>query len=155
MKKTFLLFCFALLCTSCINNWWDHFVPRIWFVRNATGQTLILKCPVYESDEHISNPIVASGFEYRELVLTPNYGGSMICRIDSKPRFNYYFIQSAEAFGEDVSWQILSEDGEVLKTWKYSDRNLPGQRFFEESEWHETQSGLWPACYFNISFEDI
>ncbi len=45
-------------------------------------------------------------------------------------------VRAVKEFGEDASWQILSEDGTaVLRTWRYSDRDLPNQRFFDESSW--------------------
>lgn len=161
MKKLILFLVVVVLFTmfsACINKWWEYYDPKIWSIYNATEQTLTLKCPIYESDKHISNPIFASDFKYRELELEPK-SRVLICRggIPKKiiQEFDYYFTQSAEAFGEDVSWQILSEDGAVLKIWNYSDRDLPDQRFFDKSEWRDTQSGLWPTFSFAITPEDI
>jgi hypothetical protein len=74
----------------------------------------------------------------------------------------YYFRRSANSYGEDVYWQILSEDGTELKTWNYSDIGSTDQRFFEESSWlyeeKPGEGGFIVAEYswtFEIQPEDI
>jgi hypothetical protein len=142
----------------------------LWYVYNDTEQTLILKCPYPGKGKGISfYPIVPENIEYKEFKIAPksrlltatdgtteySICSGMIPK-DCESPFNYYFMQSAEALGENVSWQIFSEDGEVLKTWTYSNKDLPDERFFDESEWHEVQSGLWRNAYsFKITPEDL
>ncbi len=53
--------------------------------------------------------------------------------------FFSFWVRAVKEFGEDASWQILSENDVVLKTWNYSDYGLPNQQFFEESSWHYSQ----------------
>lgn len=160
MKNLILLICIASLFASCKrNDWHEDYVPRMWYIGNRTDQTLIFKHPYPGVGEGISfYPILAEKIRYRETRISP-YERVAICRgmipKESEPWVNFYFSQSAEALGEDVIWQIISEDGEVLKTWNYSDRYLPDQRFFNEKEWYETRSGLWPAFGFGITPEDI
>ncbi len=157
MRKLYLLG-LTLLCVSCGKGWWENYAAIIWTVRNDTEQTLILKSLYFDTGMPSSNPMLPGNLEYREFEIEPNKS-IMICKgmvpKGSRPWFNYYFEKSAEAFGEDVSWQILSENREVLKTWKYYDKNLPKQRFFEESEWQTGKSGVCDVFGFIITFEDI
>jgi hypothetical protein len=100
--------------------------------------------------------------DYRETEIKPgeeiSLCGDRLDEQDFSFQFDHYFKKSAEAFGEDVSWQILSEHGEVLKTWGYSERDLPGRRFFEESSWDHYEQWEWSAgefWNFTILPEDI
>ncbi len=156
MKKLmmFLSLCGLLLCVSCRLDKGDGKIPCAWQIYNGTAQTLILKCPYSEWLPNVD-------LEYKELKLKPS-ATLEICKdrvtrdVDSS--LDYYFEKSAEKFGEDVSWQILSEDGVVLKTWKYSDKDLPDQRFFEESEWDYYYNFEWLTSEmwsFIIQPEDI
>ncbi len=153
MKKLLLFFTVTAiaLTTGCDprGNSWQ------WWIKNSTDQVLKLK-----------------HFSY--MPYTPAYGTAIILpgdsivldRIGHKPkvslRFDDYFEKSAGSYGENVYWQLLSEDDVVLRTWSYSNKNLPDQRFFEESAWHfDKISGgdsfvimqyIWT---FHISPEDI
>lgn len=158
MKKIMLLFGVVLFCVSCIKI--PDNIPRIWGVQNKTEHTLILKCPYYYLSRLTIDPesFSKNDLKYTELELTPN-AYIEICRggipKENKPWFDYYFKKSAEAFGEDVSWQILSEDGAVLKTWIYSDREFADQRLFAESEWRAKMTGVWHSWVFEIMPDDI
>lgn len=157
MKKLLLLLCIALLNTSCRNVWVENYAAVIWTVCNDTEHTLVLKCPYYDTGMPDSNPMLSGDLEFREFEIGPNQGIN-ICKgmvpRDSKPWLDYYFEKSAEAFGDDVSWQILSGDGTELKRWNYSDRGKPNQRFFEESEWRAGRSGVCDLLIFTVTSED-
>lgn len=154
MKKVLLLLCIALLGVSC-KPWDFPGTRRSWLIDNHTDQTLILKCPFTES-------LFDDGpYEYREFELLPNSTITItVCSGRSKATLSYdfYYRTSAEKFGENVSWQILSEDGEVLKTWMYSDKDLADQRFFDESSWdyHENWEFIVSESWkFTILPEDL
>ena len=148
MKKFVLLFCIGLFCVSCDppQNAW------IWLVKNNTEQTLKFKFPYSEN--------------YQTKTLEPGDGIfiSDILTNTSRPHnidFYDYFRKVVSEYGENVYWQILSEDDVVLKTWSYSDRGLPYQRFFDKTSWHYAQGsgfGFVVADYswtFEILPEDI
>jgi hypothetical protein len=147
----------ALISVSCGHGWWDNYTTKLWSVKNNTEQLLILKCPSAESVS-LSNPVSQGDFGYREFEIEPK-SIINICRsavpLADKPWFNFYLNRSFEAFGAEAKWQILSTDGTVLKEWKYSDKELPDQRFFKNTEWRSTESGLWESFVFDISNEDI
>lgn len=152
MKKLLLFLSLALLCTSCIKKIEEF--RRDWYIYNQTGRVLQLKCPYSES-------FLESDLEYKTLELQPN-ASIKICSgqvpAKDKPYIYYYFKKSSEKFGDDVSWQILSEDDIVLKEWSYLDRNLPDQRFFEESAWYnDIRPGgeIWHYFAFIIQPDDI
>jgi hypothetical protein len=147
----------ALISVSCGPDWWDNYTTKLWSVKNTTEQLLILKCPYSESESR-SNPVLPRDIEYREFEIAPksriNIFKSAVPLAD-KPWFSFYFNKSVEAFGTEAKWQILSVDGTVLKEWKYSDKELSDQRFFKDTEWSSTESGLWQSFVFIISNEDI
>ncbi len=128
MKKLILLFCIALLCVSCA----PHHNSWVWAIENQTGQTLKLKFPSYAVNQ------MGSDFTYN--MHTLSVGDNVFIRSVTKDRkhnlhFDYYFSEVVDYCGEEVYWQILSEDDVVLKTWNYSDINALNQQFFEESQW--------------------
>jgi hypothetical protein len=126
----------------------------MWSIVNKTERTLILKCPYTETlfrDEH--------PYKYREFTLAPN-ASAVVCKGHANVNlfYDFYHRTSANRYGQDVYWQILSEDGTVLKTWSYSDIGLPGQKFFEESSWsfhHYWEWGIKDSWLFRIRPEDI
>lgn len=101
-----------------------------WYVNNCTDRTLILKYPHYTTNtgEYLSRTVIPGASIRID-------GCKKISTSKVNLSFDYYFIMNAERADHDIYWQILSESGEVLKTWTYSERGLPDQRFFEESSW--------------------
>ncbi len=147
MKKLLLFFSVALLCVSCKSHKWDGERPCYWQIANGTEQTLVLKCPYSES-------FLKSDLEYMESEVKPGdiviiCSGKINVR-EEDVHFDYYFKKCADEFGENVCWQILSEDNVILKTWNYSDIGKPDQRFFEESSWdYFPGDGEWFALHIN------
>lgn len=126
-----LLFALCFLCISCDppQNAWR------WNVKNNTGQTLKLKYPEYSINDNNSPT-------YRIAIISQDdsifiYGNTT----DKKKvlNINYFFNTMTGRYGEDIYWQILSEDDVVLRTWNYLERGLPEQRFFDESSWYKEQ----------------
>ena len=154
MKKMILLFCIALFCVSCDppQNAWT------WGVKNCTEQTLILKFPEYSIRDN-------GTLVYRTVTLQQGYTATLYSSHTSEHRiinFSYFFDTIVNRYGEDVYWQILSEDKVVLKTWNYSERHLSDRNFFEKSLWQYAQGpggyGFVVADYswtFEIQQEDI
>ena len=150
MKKLILFFAVvSLALTSCDppQNAW------IWLVKNNTEQTIKFKYPASQN--------------YQVSTLSPGESVFVSDILYPKSRrynlqFNDYFENITNEYGDDVYWQILSEDDVVLKTWDYSDKDKPGQRFFDESSWAYNQGNNGAqfiaenySWLFNISSEDI
>jgi hypothetical protein len=138
MKKLLMIgilaLCGLLLSVSCNPNVYAG--AREWRVKNDTNQTLILKYP----------NLMAFDSEYIISKIEP--GGSVALFLNFAKResqdnlfFSSYFKLCVDHFGEDVYWQILSESGEVLKTYTYSDE---GHGFFNKSSWVQG-GGLYPG----------
>ncbi len=154
MKKLVIFICVMIFCSSCrlFNEWRDGKLSVDWRVMNVTEQTLIFKYPY-------SSSILTDDFEFMEFEIEP-MSEVVVCRGENLQRgsvyFDSYFIRSAEMLGEDVSWQISSEDGVVLKTWRYLDKDLPDQRLFKEREWEAVSHSLYHSFWvFRIRPEDI
>ncbi len=151
MKKLILLFfCISLTGVSCRQSLIR--TDGHWSVMNKTELTLLFKYPhsssLFQSDSHYGEQIIAPG------------SGISICNGSLPERkhlnFHSYFERSADTFGDDVCWQILSENGDVLKTWNYSDVAQSNHRFFEESSWKYNQtSGEWLTSTINKWTFDI
>lgn len=133
MKKLAIFLGIIMLFMSCNpTKWFKERYRWTWAVDNYSGQNLKLEYPYYSSDENC--------WEYRtcELVdggLYISVNLHYVSTYEEMIAFDYYFNESANYLGNDVCWRILSEEGAVLKTWRYSDRNKSGQRFFDESSW--------------------
>ena len=130
MKKLLLFFAAAAVALSCDppQNAW-HLE-----IRNNTEQSLKFN---YIAQRHRDSP--AYGV-YNSVTIPQGetlsiYGTTTNTGERYRMRLEDYFIKSAASYGEDVYWQLLSEDDIVLKTWSYSNKGLPDQRFFEESSW--------------------
>ncbi|MDR0907313.1 MAG: hypothetical protein LBM63_01680 [Rikenellaceae bacterium] len=131
MKKLLLIgilaLCGLVLNVSCdpTQNAWS------WNIKNSTGQTLLLKYPNYTVHEF--------DFGYHTVTIMPGDSYSIFSstnNLKTNLSFDYFFSQIFNIYGEDVYWQIMSESGEVLRTWDYSDMGISGQTFFEETSWH-------------------
>lgn len=126
MKKLILFFAVvagAVLTTGCEppKNAW------VWIVENNTEQLIKFEFP-YSDVSQISTIIPGGNIHISMLHLTGTSKHNGL-------RYDDLFEIVAQEFGENVSWQILSENDEVLKTWNYSAGNLTDQRFFDESSW--------------------
>lgn len=150
MKKLILLFTVAAIgmVTGCdpVSNSWE------WWIKNDTGQTL--KLTYFNSLSRV--PAYVTG------TLSPSDSIVLFKGNVEKAHFDNYFGISAEQSGDDVYWQIRSEDDEVLRTWYYSEINLPDQRFFDETFWifekrpsHQAFISAEYSWTFEISPEDI
>lgn len=150
MKKLVLFFAVAAgaIITSCDppQNAW------VWIVENDTEQPIRFRFPY--SDNYQTETIMP-GDNINLSIRHTNTGKRDNLRYDD------LFERAVRDFGENVSWQITSENDEVLKTWNYSDKNLPDQRFFDESSWTYGTAGRYQfieAAYswtFKIMPEDI
>jgi hypothetical protein len=160
MKKPLVLFILAAvaaLLTGCdpAQDAWN------WKVTNQTEQTLkfnfighrLPRSPAYGLYLPVKIP------PGKTIVL---FSGTTRTGKRHSWHFGEYFNHWAGSHGEDVYWQILSEDDVVLKTWNFSDYGKPDQRFFNESSWkYEEKPGersLIVTSYswtFDILPEDI
>jgi hypothetical protein len=154
MKKIMLFLGIIVLSVSCgklIENWMNDIgsVSWQWYVFNRTEQTLLLKIH--------SNSI--SEIDYYEMYEINPTTDNRVYKLDFPDRkssydvmFGEYFNKCANKYGKNISWQILSEDEVVLKTWNYFDFEKPDKRFFEESAWQygSDRSGSTSIRYFTF-----
>jgi len=121
-----------------------------WLVKNCTNQTLILDYPLY------GNLRSSSEFAPGNSILI----GSDYFPFEDKilPYFDRLGRQLINAGVKDMSFNVLSKGNVLLKTWNYSDRDLPGKQFFKESSWRYNENGkviinaIW---VFDIMPEDL
>ncbi len=153
MKKLILILTGMLLCMSCDppQNAW------IWAVKNSTDEVLKLKFPIIDGNEANYNTRIILPGDGIFLFTTHTNTGKR-----DRLNFDYYFDRYVSLHDEELSWQLLSEDDVVIKTWKYLNNDLPDQRFFNEASWHYNQGdGGYDfveadyAWVFNILKEDI
>lgn len=153
MKQTLLL-TIVLLLSSCDPAQYGY----VWQIVNNTGQTVQLKQPDLDPNQP-ENIVTIPPNETQVIYITT--GGKI--RNQQTIYFNRCFEYYISVYGEEVYWQVLSEDGVILKTWKYLDRWLPDQRFFDETSWRkefrsESGPGFISGGYywtFEILTEDI
>ncbi len=148
MKKLILFSCIVIFCSSCAREFSDNYWR--WGIVNNTDQTLVVKI-TNDNNEYNVYSLPSETYEF----LFEN-----ITRHRDKMQFNDYFSKIANLYGDDVVWQILSEDEiTVLKTWRYSDRDLPNQRFLDETSWSfqewNASGGHEHFWSFAILLEDI
>lgn len=141
MKKILLYLTVIMLFSSCDppqNEW-------VWVVVNSTERTLLLNFPYYRG---YNMETIAPGGVIALSRTTTNTGKR------HNMYFDDYFKKFVGEYGEDAYWQILY-DGNVIKTWTYSDRGLPDQRFFDESSWRHRQEegGGFVVTRFTWTFE--
>ncbi len=145
MKKLLLFFTVAAVVAAMTGGDPPRTV-REWHIKNSTEQTLKLKFLYHQ----FNNDDLRDYASFRIITISPE-DSVMIEAVDFESRkrihFDYYFNNYVDSYGDDAYWQILSEDDEVLKTWNYSERDLPGQRFFEESEWRRGRKIIDLAFY--------
>jgi hypothetical protein len=138
MKKIMLFFSLAtLVCAnfvSCGLIYRDGGVHL--YIANGTEQTLKLKFPLL--NKKIQNYSETDKYDYKIYVVEPGMNEQIDAYkipYGTEYRFEDYFKKCADVYGEDVSWQILSEDDVVLKVWNYADVGQIDLRFFEETAW--------------------
>ena len=119
-----------------------------WLVKNCTNQTLIL-------DYSLEN--VRSSIAPGNSILI----GTEIFPYDDKilPYFDRLIRIYINTGVKDMSFKVLSKDSVLLRTWSYSDRDLPGKQFFKESSWRYNERKkkdlILATWVFDIRPEDI
>ena len=122
MKKLVLLFIIAFIFTGC----WEKLggPSGKWYVKNNTDQVLKL---AYSNHDFQSMGVkyVAPGDSIDIAVVI--FEGKQ-----KKPYFSYW-LERANHY--DLSFNVLSESGNLLKEWSYKDKDLPCKQLFNESSW--------------------
>lgn len=125
MRKIVFILAVALMAMSCDPKKWTATHDTSWYVKNITDKTLI---------------ITTSPFINADAVVSP--GDSALIHIYSP--FQYLGGPSYETFydawtgkpEQDWNIRICSNDGQLLRTWKYIDRNVAGKQLFNGKYWH-------------------
>lgn len=86
-------------------------------------------------------PIVIKKRDFRtERLLNPGDSISVFHRLHLQklgfPSFDlFYELWNVNGNGVEQNLDVLSENGQLLKTWKISDKNDPSVRIFQETSW--------------------
>ena len=139
-----------LLCFQCGVN---YFHTGRWYVHNRTDQTLTLSFPPdhYWKDRNIAPGNVVRIQEYRYTITK---------RERAIPHFDHLPRNMASYSSGKVSLDILSKNGDLLKRWSYSDKNLPEKNFFKELGWRSREEKdehgrITITWFFDIMPEDL
>ncbi len=152
MKKLILCCAVALVCASC--SPFGH-EEMDWYVSNGTEQVLKFEYPYCSTNDDMVEYVVKT-LSAKEVVFI----GESWSKGNNGISFSHYFEKCADLYGDDVYWRISSNDGTVLKTWKYADRGGNQEiRFFDKTAWKVTGdsewAGVWSSWTFEILPEDI
>ncbi|EFR57261.1 MULTISPECIES: hypothetical protein [Bacteroidales] len=114
--------------------------------------TLFVSCRIFHTTEptnsahwYVKNmtwkPIVIKKRDFRtERLLNPGDSISVFHRLPMQklgfPSFDlFYELWNVNGNGVEQNLDVLSENGQLLKTWKISDKNDPSVRIFQETSW--------------------
>ena len=117
-----------------------------WYVKNYTDQTLTISFPPHywkNKDVVSGDSVLIQMFKFTEKAKTIPY-------FDLFPR-------TMVSYGYNTV-KIVSKDSILLKTWNYSDRDLPDKQFFKESSWRyykNPKASMDAIWVFDIMPEDI
>lgn len=124
MKKTILLLCVVFSCSACFPTQYRY--NGEWFVKNCTDYPLALIYPELNDDIDGFNTLhIAPG----DSTLISGFGFNT----DTKPRFDKWLEFAAGSVHQILN--VLSEDGDLLREWRYDEREMPGKQFYDESYW--------------------
>jgi len=151
MKKTFLLFIIAFVCTGCPWEILDGPTSN-WYVKNNTNQTL--KSTYYPHDFLISGVKDVAPSDSIRIAWIETQGGQR------ELYFNDWFdIIRNPQYWKIMSFKVLSESDNLLKEWKYEDKEFPSKQLFKESSWklYRYKDGRYTSAtwVFEILPEDL
>ena len=136
-----------IVITSLLAGCWitpDIKNDGYWNVVNHTDQSLRLTYSPYNKDFDIQevapgDSISVAGWGYYPSI---------------EPYFNYW-LEQINTFGRDTSFIVLSESGNLLKEWKYSERDSTGKQFYKESSWnyYRYQRGVYVRATWTFEIE--
>lgn len=109
MRRFALIAAVALMCTACtLFEEHDKYYDSGWWVKNATDRTLEVTPPPYGSAEDA-------------LILGPGEAVRFYSRGENldAPYFEMMMILWRGRTGEDITFEVRSTEGEVLKRWTY------------------------------------
>ncbi len=123
----------------------------VWLVKNTTSQTLMITPGQYD----LQPSSIAPGGTME--IHSQNY------RIWNEPDFAGLVLRRVwDGWAdENISFEILSNNGSPLVKWNYVDRDLSGRQFFNESSWSlvksrgEREDELKKTWIFEIKPDDI
>ena len=150
MKKIAFIFAITLISISCDPKKWVATHATSWYAKNNTDQILInTTSPFIDTDA-----VVAPG----DSVLVHSFNPFQYL---GEPTFDTFYDAWNGKPEQEWCISICSKDGQLLKIWKYIDRNAEGRQFFNESFWrlytkkysHSDQLNF--SWVFNILPEDI
>lgn len=140
----------ALIGMSCDPPKWIDTHAAAWYARNNTDRTLIITTSPFIETDAVAGP----GDSVPVHRFNPfSYQGT--------PSFDLFYDAWSGSPERERSISLFSEDGRLLKTWSYADRNAGGRQLFDESCWrlrvekserYQEQTCVW---VFDIIPEDV
>ncbi|MDR2911920.1 MAG: hypothetical protein LBV38_01260 [Alistipes sp.] len=153
MRKLALLFAVTLSCVGCFKVPDDVRYDSEWRVRNSTAQTLVISPRPY------AGPNTGSGA--RTLLA----GEEVVFYARSEKAYRPYFEMVMVLWrgraDEEISFDVLSTEGVLLKSWRYDvDAAEADGRFFNEANWEYSSDfgkrrKKWASWLFEILPREI
>lgn len=150
MKKIAFVFAIALISMSCDPEQWVATHATSWYAKNSTDQTLIITTSPFIEVDAVVDPgdsvLVHSFHPFQYL---------------GKPAFDTFYDAWEGKPEQEWCISVSSQEGRLLKKWKYMDRNAAGRQIFHQSYWQlytqkeghsDELNFIW---VFNILPEDI
>lgn len=127
MKTIAFTFAITLIMIACDPDDLLFTHDCYWYAKNNTDQTLIIITTppaLIDQPDAVVNP--GDSVLINECHQAIHFGS---------PSFElYYIIRDGKTY-RNQSTSIYSEDGELLKEWKYIDKDAAGRQLFNESYW--------------------
>lgn len=124
MKKIICILAVAVITISCTSPRYMDTHRACWYVKNTT-------------DKPIKIPL--KSFSVADLIINPGDSDYVYAfnpaRHLGTPSFKLLYDMWDKIEESDQRIDILSMDGELLKTWRFADKNAVGRQLFNESYW--------------------
>ncbi len=139
MKRLFVIILAALTALSCDPD--EHLIPNVgaWYIKNNTDQVVVVSTYLHLVNGDLTETVIHHG----KKGLFPN--DSVGIYAEAFPRryayaefdtlYNIFYLFEEELSPEEWYFDVLSEDGEVLRRYHYADRDKAGHELFNEQSW--------------------
>ncbi len=124
MKKIAFIFAITLISISCDPKKWVATHATSWYAKNNTDQILIITTSPFIDTDAVVDP--------GDSVLVHSFNPFQYL---GEPTFDTFYDAWNGKPEQEWCISICSKDGQLLKIWKYIDRNAEGRQFFNESFW--------------------
>jgi hypothetical protein len=149
MKKSLILCAIALFAVGCTPNLDEIRYNSEWAITNSTDRTLVIAPPYGRNGENTLQPGETKEFYYRQENLYRPYFEMMMVRWRGTPK-------------EEISFDVLSTDGELLNSWSFASKgdDIRAKHFFHPASWkymrnYDRRLKKWDRWVFEILETDL